>query len=167
MALCLIRALTWQLIDHGPTGQNLTPRGEHLLVAACMAVPLFPAGALLWSAITRRMRTRLAVTLVLMLVLGAAGAFATLFAWSKLFEGHYTQSVPSPDGTKEAHLHEDGLLGCYGSVYVSERGALFGTFATKREVSCKDPMGLRWIEDGGVEVTGSSAEPFNLFLGPH
>jgi hypothetical protein len=166
MALCLIRALSWQLVDHGPSGQNLTPRGEHLLVAVCMAIPLFPAGALLWSAITRRLRTRLAVTLVLMLVLGAASGFATLIAWSKLFDGHYTTSVISPDGAREAHLHVDGLLGCSGTIYVSEPGGVFGSFVTERSVSCKD-IGVRWQEDGGVEVTGSAPEPLNLFFGPH
>jgi hypothetical protein len=172
MALCFIRAMSWQVIEHGPGPERLTPRGQELLAAAAFAIPLFPAAALLWSAITRRLRTRLTLTLAGLIVLGAALAFGTLlsglYLWNDLFEGEFKSSVTSPDGAREAHLHVDGLLGCRGSLFVSDRGALWGVYVpdSGREVSCKD-YGVRWLPDGGVEVTGSPPEPSKLFFGPH
>lgn len=166
MALCLLRALSWQAVDHGESGLNLTPRGESLLTVACLAVPLFPAVALLWSAITGRRKRRLIITLVLMIVLGAVAGFAARFAWDKLFDGHYAASALSPDGTREAHLHVGGLLGCTGTIYVSEPRGLWGTFVSTRSASCDD-IGLRWLPDGGVEVSGSPEQPLNFDWGPH
>jgi hypothetical protein len=166
MALCLLRALSWQVIDHIESGLNLTPRGESLLTVACLSIPIFPAMALLWAAITGRLKRRVTITLVLMVVLGAVGGFAARFAWDSLFQGHYTASVVSPDGTQEAHLHVGGLLGCQGTVYVSERRAIWGTFVLSQSASCDD-IGVRWIEDGGVEVSGSPEKPLNLDWGPH
>lgn len=166
MALCLLRALSWQVVDHGDSGLNLTPRGERLLTVACLAVPLFPAAALLWSAITRRLKRRLTITLVVMMVLGALAGFVSRFAWEKMFEGHYTASALSPDGTREAHLHVGGLLGCTGDIYVSEPRGVWGTRAATGAASCED-ISLRWLADGGVEVSGSAPEPLNLDWGPH
>jgi hypothetical protein len=166
MGLSFTRALSWRWINEHGGGVILTPRGENLLAAAAVAIPLFPAGALLWSAITRRLRTRLAVTLVLLIVLGAAAGFLTLVAGMPLFGSHYESSAISPDGTREAHLRVDGLFGCKGSIYVSERRALWGQFTVTRDVDC-DTMGVGWTEDGGVEVTGGPPKPLNLDWGPH
>ena len=122
MALSFGRALSWQLINQRSPALHLTPRGEHLLIAVALSVPLFPAGALLWSAITRRLRARLTVVLVLLILLGAAGGFASMSAWVPFFDGHYLASVKSPDGEREAHVRVDGLLGCRASLYVAQRG---------------------------------------------
>jgi hypothetical protein len=167
MVLCFIRALSWQLINQRADGMRLTPHGEHLLAAAALAMPIFPALALVWSAITRRLHTRLAVVLVLLVVLGAAGGFAAMSAWVPLFDGHYTASVNSPEGAREAHLRIDGLLGCRASIYVSEPRGVWGEFAVQREVDCDDSVGVGWLADGGVEVTGKEPKPLDLFFGPH
>lgn len=166
MLLCFSRALSWRYVDQHSEGVRLLPRGEHLLAAAAIAMPLFPAMALLWSAITRRLKTRLAVVLVLMVVLGAVGGLAAMIAWVPLFDGHYEAVVPSPDGKREAHLRIDGLLGCRASVFVGERRALWGELTAERKVDCEG-YGARWLEDGGVEVTGNAPEPLNLDFGPH
>lgn len=166
MALSFVRALSWQLINQHAEGLRLTPRGEHLLVAAALSVPLFPAGALLWSALTRRLRTRLTVVLVLMVLLGAAGGLAAMVAWVPLFSGKYTTSVTSPDATREAHVWVDGLLGCRARLYVSDRGALWGALAQQRNVDC-DAIGAQWLHDGGVEISAGEPKPLNLFFGPH
>lgn len=166
MALGFVRALSWQLVNQRSNALRLTPRGEHLLAALSLALPLIPAFALLWSAMTRRLQTRLAVTLVLLVVLGAAGGFAAMFAWVPLFDGHYAQSVTSPDGAREAHLWSGGFLGCKGAVYVADRGALWGDLVTERQVDC-DTMSVQWVPDGGVEMSGDGPKPFPLFLGPH
>jgi hypothetical protein len=166
MALSFVRALSWRLINQHSDDLRLTPRGEHLLIAAALSVPLFPAVALLWSAITRRLRTRLTVVLVLMVVLGAAGGFAALVAWVPLFNGKYVASVTSPDRTREAHVWVDGLLGCRASLYVSDHGGLWGAFAQQRNVDC-DSIGAQWLADGGVEISAGEPRPLNLFFGPH
>lgn len=163
MVLCLIRVVSWQLQEES-SPLKMTPRGQHLLTACLLAVPLFPAMALLWSAISRRLKTRLALVLVLELVLGTAAGVAAVAVWAPpLLSGSYQSTVLSPDGTREAHLFVDW---CRGSVYVADKGALWGELKEEREVSCKD-IGVAWLADGGVEVTGSAPEPFNLFLGPH
>ena len=166
MALSFVRAMSWRLINQHSDGLRLTPRGEHLLTAAALSLPLFPAVALLWSAITRRLRTRLTVVLVLMVVLGAAGGVAALVAWVPLFDGKYTASVASPDATREAHVWVDGLLGCRATLYVSDRGGLWGAQAQQRNVDC-DSIGAQWLADGGVEINASEPKPLNLFFGPH
>lgn len=166
MALCFIRAMSWQYLDEEVSARRLTPRGEHLQAALAIATPLFPAMALLWSAITRRLKTRLAVVLVLLTVLGAVGGFASVWAWSPLFGGHYRAVAISPDGNLEAHLRESGLLGCNGTVYIAERRGIWGTPSAERAVDC-DSMGVRWLEDGGVEITGDAPKPLNLNFGPH
>jgi hypothetical protein len=166
MALALLRALSWQVVDHGESGIQLTPHGERLLTVACLAVPIFPALALLWSAITGRLKRRVTITLALMIVFGAVGGFAARFAWDSLFQGHYTASVVSPDGTREAHLFVGGLLGCRGTVYVSERRAIWGTYVMDQSISCDDGT-VRWTADGGVELAGSPVEPLRLDWGPH
>ena len=166
MGLAFARALSWRLINDRPDGLLLTPRGEHLFAAAAMSLPLFPAAALLWSAVTRRLRTWLGVTLVLLMVLGAASGFAVVVVGTPLFGGHYTTSIVSADGTREAHLRVSGLLGCEGSIYVSDRHGLWGEFRGSRDVDC-DTLGVGWTEDGGVEVTGGAPKPLNLNFGPH
>ena len=166
MALSFGRALSWRLINQHADGLRLTPRGEHLLTAAALSVPLFPAVALLWSAVTGRLRTRLTVVLVLMVVLGASGGFAALVAWVPLFDGKYTAAVTSPDASREAHVWVDGLLGCRATLYVSDHGALWGAQAQQRNVDC-DSIGAQWLGDGGVEITAGEPKPLNLFFGPH
>lgn len=166
MAVCFMRAISWQWVNQHSATLRLTPRGEHLLAALALSSPIIPAFALLASAITGRLKTRLTVVLVLLVVLGGAGGFAAVFAWAPFFDGHYGQSTTSPDGTHEAHLWSRGLLGCRGSIYVAARHGLWGALATEREVDC-DTMKVRWLEDGGVEVAGDDARPFPLFFGPH
>ncbi len=166
MMLCLVRVVSWQLTN-ASSELEMTPHGERLMVACALAVPLFPAAALLWSAITRRLKTRLAVVLVLQVVLGAVAGFLALFLWAgPLFGGHWQTMVPSPDGTQEAHLRIDGLLGCGGTVYLSEPRGIWARPGVTRAASCKD-IGVAWLPDGGVEITGSPPEPFNLNFGPH
>lgn len=166
MALCFIRAMSWQYLDEKASALRLTPRGEHLQAAAAIAIPLFPAMALLWSAITRRLKTRLAVVLVLLTGFGAAAGFVSVWAWSPFFDGHYRAVAVSPDGRLEAHLRESGLLGCNGTVYITERGGIWGAPSVERAVDC-DSMGVRWLEDGGVEITGEMPKPLDLNFGPH
>lgn len=158
--------MSWQLVNQRSAELRMTPRGEHLLAALSLLLPLLPAFALLWSAITGRLKTRLAVTLVLLVVLGAAGGFTAMVAWVPLFDGHYAQSATSPDGSREAHLWSGGFLGCKGTVYLADRGALWGHKLTERDVDC-DTMDLKWLPDGGVEVAGDAPKPFPLYLGPH
>ncbi len=166
MTACFVRAMSWRLVNQHSAETRLTPHGEHLLAALALLLPLIPAFALLWSAMTRRLKTRLTVTLVSLVVLGAAGGFAAMFVGVPLFDGHYVQSATSPDGTREAHLWSGGLLGCKGSVYVADRRALWGALLLEHEVDC-DTMKVRWVEDGGVELTSDGAKSIQLFLGPH
>ena len=166
MALCFIRAMSWQYLDEKGSALRLTPRGEHLQAALAIAIPLFPAMALLWSAITRRLKARLVVVLVLLTVLGAVGGFFSVWAWSPLFGGQYRAVAISPDGKLEAHLRESGLLGCNATVYIAERRGIWGTASVERTVDC-DSMGVRWLADGGVEITGDGPKPLNLNFGPH
>ena len=166
MALTFVRAMSWRLINQHSDSLRLTPRGEHLLTAAALSVPLFPAIALLWSAITRRLKTRLTLTLVLLVVLGFAGGVAALVAWVPLFDGKYTASVSSPDAAREAHVWVDGLLGCRATLYVSDPGGLWGAQAQQRSVDCES-IGAQWLADGGVELIASEPRPLNLFFGPH
>ncbi len=166
MGACFVRALSWQWVNQHSAALRLTPRGEHLLAALALSLPIIPAFALLGSAITGRLKTRLTVVLVLLVVLGAAGGFAATMAWVPFFDGRYAESTTSPDGTREASLWSRGLLGCKGSIYVVDRHGLWGALATERDVDC-DTMKVRWLEDGGVEVAGDDARPFPLFFGPH
>lgn len=166
MVLLLLRGLTWQWINQESTHQRLTPRGEHVLNAVSFAPPLFPAAALLWIALARRLRVRVAVVLGLMTVLGLAGTFVIQFVMVPFFDGHYLASVPSPDGRFVAHVRTDGFLGCRASVYVSAPRALWGELADRQQVDCGSE-GAAWQPDGGVIVTGGPAKPTPLFFGPH
>jgi hypothetical protein len=165
MLALLARVLTWHLRAEGSATEALTPHGERLFAVLCVATPCVPALSALWAALTRRVVTRLIVTLLVLVVAGAAVPVTFLFVLPPLFRGHFTRTVTSPDGTQDAHVFISGLLGCTATVYVSPHRTVWGRLDSQREIKC-DTEDLRWREDGTVELISGPAQPLNLFLGP-
>lgn len=165
-SLALARAFSWQWVNQHSDVLRLTPRGERWMVVAALAAPLFPAMAVLWAAMTQRLKTRLVLVLLGLVVLSVAGGVATLMVMPPLFEGRYVLSNTSPDGAREGHVHENGLLGCSGTLFVSEKGALWGERVEQKSLEC-DSYEVVWSSDGGVSLTGKPPAPSGLYFGPH
>jgi hypothetical protein len=159
----LVFAWQWHA-DH--SAERLTPHGERLFVIFCFAAPCVPALAALWAALSRRIVTRLTVVLGLLLLLGLAMPVVFLGVLPPLFGGHYTKSSVSPDGTREAHVRIDGLLGCSATLYICERRAIWALAGESRNIAC-DTETITWLPDGSATLEAGPAQPLMLDLGPH
>ncbi|MBL8914118.1 MAG: hypothetical protein JNM17_25665 [Archangium sp.] len=164
MLLVFARVLSWYLRDEHST-DNLTPHGERLFFIFVVTLPCLPALGILWSAITRRVVTRLIVTLVLLILVGAAAPVMFFGVLPPLFGGHYTKSFTSPDGKREAHVFVGGLLGCNATLYVSEPRGVWGTYVESRSIKC-DSEDVLWADDGRPVLDGGAEEPLPFLFGP-
>lgn len=164
MLALLVRVLTWHLHEQASSLEHLTPHGERLFAICCFAAPCVPGLAILWAALTRRIVTRLVVTLVLLVLAGLAMPVMFLGVLPPMFGGDFTKSVASPSGEHEAHVFVDAFLGCRATLYVSERRALWGTFVEARAIGC-DSEGVAWAGET-PSLVGTGAPPLPFLTGP-
>ncbi len=158
------RAAAWQLAEEASKQTHLTPLGEKLYLASLVMLPVLPAVALFVLIFTKRTSTPSVLTAVLLLVVGVAGVGGGVWWHWPLFSLSAKSSLPSPDGTKEAHLFTGGLF-CSALVCVGERRALWCEVVDdSSNVKCGTET-IAWTPEGEAQLQAERSPPLDLF--PH
>lgn len=165
MVFFAARAATWAWVEHSEPATHLSPFGERLFVACLVSLPVLPALALLVLLFTRRHTLPAVLTVVLLLVVGLAGAVAGFVRHWPLFGFSVVSSSTSPDGTQQAHLFTGGLF-CSAFLCVGAPREVWCHEVQRRsDLKCQSER-IEWTPDGSPSLMGELAEPFHLFA-PH